>query len=166
MSRSRKLGVSAVFLVGILALAASVLRVILSAFNDGSSDATFALARVGISTVGEVTAGILVGNLICLPRFFQTYGPKLKILLRSSNSSSSQSRLISTNQKPLKPSKDKSTSEHIGLKNDSQRNMGRMDMKNYPEPRANKDPHTFYIHDRDSNGDVEMSIVRSDSQQV
>ncbi|KAI9656072.1 MAG: hypothetical protein M1821_005133 [Bathelium mastoideum] len=119
-----------------------------------------------MSTIGEVTAGILVGNLVCLPRFFQTYGPKLKVLLRSSNSSSSQRRLISTNQTPLKPSKDKGTGEYVELKNGSQMNTGRRDMKNYPDTQANNGPHTFYIHDRDSNGDVEMSTVRSDSQQM
>ncbi|KAF2230506.1 hypothetical protein EV356DRAFT_340296 [Viridothelium virens] len=81
MSRERKVGVLLIFLIGILALVASILFVIFSFLNNSSEDNTFVLTQVGHCTVGETSAGILVGNFICLPRFFRIYLSKIKNFL-------------------------------------------------------------------------------------
>ncbi|KAL9097794.1 MAG: hypothetical protein Q9165_000120 [Trypethelium subeluteriae] len=58
-----------------------MLRVIYSAINNGNPDATFTLTQIGECSAGELAAGILIGNLVCLPRLFKQYGPKVKRLL-------------------------------------------------------------------------------------
>ncbi|TVY15619.1 hypothetical protein LARI1_G005456 [Lachnellula arida] len=83
MSMKRKIGISAIFLVGLLALTASILRVVYSVQNNGSQDATFTSVQVAICTGGEITAGIMVGNLVVLPRFFTTSRDKAKQLFSS-----------------------------------------------------------------------------------
>ncbi|KAL9076054.1 MAG: hypothetical protein Q9157_003782 [Trypethelium eluteriae] len=58
-----------------------MLRVIYTAINNGNPDATFTLTQIGECSAGELAAGILIGNLVCLPRLFKQYGPKVKRLL-------------------------------------------------------------------------------------
>lgn len=105
MSNKRKVGVSAIFFVGSLALTASILRVVFSGISDGSQDQTFTLSRVGECTVGEVAAGILVGNLVVFPRFFTTYAPKVTRLLSSYRSRRSSELLLETTPTKASPSR-------------------------------------------------------------
>ncbi|KAL9063124.1 MAG: hypothetical protein Q9157_008401, partial [Trypethelium eluteriae] len=119
MSRDRKFGISAVFFVGILALAASILRLVFSVKNEGSLDQTFTLTQVAECAIGEVTAGILVGNLVCLPRFFKTYYPKFMSLLTlySRGSRSSKAAHDSENSSGARKHTPKSEStEYLELK--------------------------------------------------
>ncbi|KAI9691991.1 MAG: hypothetical protein M1820_009609 [Bogoriella megaspora] len=83
MSTSRKWGVSGIFFVGMLALVSSITRLIFS-FNDRHSpDHTFTESQLAIATTGELAAGIVAGNLICLPRLFKHYGPKVSRFISS-----------------------------------------------------------------------------------
>ena len=91
---------------------ASIIRLVYGTINRVSRDATFDLTRVGVCTyvallfpapevwweietvwlflrAGELAAGILVGNLVVSPRFFTTYGPKVKSLFSSDGSGQS-----------------------------------------------------------------------------
>ncbi|KAF7884301.1 uncharacterized protein EAF02_004637 [Botrytis sinoallii] len=83
MSFARKLGVSAIFLVGTLAVISSIMRIVYSSINNQSHDSTYHLTQVGMCTVGEICAGIVIGNLILFPRFFKTCTPKLSQLFSS-----------------------------------------------------------------------------------
>lgn len=91
---------------------ASIIRLVYGTIDRVSRDATFDLTRVGVCTcvclpilssgpwsvirksksvwlflrAGELAAGILVGNLVVSPRFFTTYGPKVKSLFSSDGS--------------------------------------------------------------------------------
>ncbi len=66
-------------------------------FAPSSPAAPWSLIRksktglTSFSRAGELAAGILVGNLVVSPRFFTTYGPKLKSLFSSDGSSEQQS---------------------------------------------------------------------------
>ncbi len=78
------------------ALVSDILRIIFSGINLVSNDQTFNAERVGLCMyvflmpiaelteshlpsprAGEATAGILAGNLVVFPRFFNTYYPKV-----------------------------------------------------------------------------------------
>ncbi|KAI9667765.1 MAG: hypothetical protein M1821_000582 [Bathelium mastoideum] len=50
-------------------------------------DETFTLTQVGECTTGEIAAGIVVGNLVCLPKFFKNYGHLISSYYRSNQKS-------------------------------------------------------------------------------
>ncbi|KID81396.1 ribosomal protein L36e [Metarhizium guizhouense ARSEF 977] len=64
MSRRRKLGVSVVFMLGMAACAASIVRLYVTSLNSTSADLTYHLSMVQLTAVGEGACGILV---LCVP---------------------------------------------------------------------------------------------------
>lgn len=102
MSIERKKGVTAIFLIGLLALVASLLRLAFSVVDNGSHDQTFQLSRVAVCTTGEIAAGIVVGNLVVSPRFFRTYSTKVTSFF--SNLRSGRSSGLSHHASPSKTS--------------------------------------------------------------
>ncbi|VUC37203.1 unnamed protein product [Clonostachys rosea] len=60
ITRTKKFGVSLVFLVGLISVAAATTRMALSIRYIDSSDVTYNLSQVGLWAVVEMTAGILV----------------------------------------------------------------------------------------------------------
>lgn len=105
----------------IRAITASILRVVISGIIYNSPDQTYSMLRVAtckfvvlflisvysayglsFSSVGEVAAGILVGNLVVFPRFFATYSPKvMRLFSRQSRRRSSD---LPSDAKPIKAS--------------------------------------------------------------
>ncbi|KAF2228421.1 hypothetical protein EV356DRAFT_581600 [Viridothelium virens] len=134
MSTSRKWGVSGIFFVGVLALVSSIIRLIFSFVYKHSQDLTFTESQLGIATTGEIAAGIVAGNLICLPRLFKHYGPKVLRFI-SSNYQSSQT----TGQSHNRGNSDKKSSSswpHRHVKDRADKSNDYMELQDvltYPE---------------------------------
>ncbi|MCJ1464631.1 hypothetical protein MMC07_003244 [Pseudocyphellaria aurata] len=88
MSTRRKKGISAIFLVGSLALVASTVRIAYGGFWLGTQDDTFVLSQIAMCSTGELTAGIIAGNAVVSPRFFSTYSTKVASIFSSFRSNS------------------------------------------------------------------------------
>ncbi|MCJ1262841.1 hypothetical protein MMC22_002711 [Lobaria immixta] len=79
----RKLGISAIFLIGLLACIASIMRLYYSIRVLQTGDDTYYLVIFGLWTHAEFTLAIICGSLPVSPRFFQTFQPKILRLSRS-----------------------------------------------------------------------------------
>ncbi|KAI9645555.1 hypothetical protein NHQ30_006297 [Ciborinia camelliae] len=98
------------------AVVASILRIVYSSINNESHDSTYHLSQVGMCTVGEISAGIMIGNLILFPRFFKAYTPKLLQLFSSYRGST-----ISGSHKPSDPASSTSWQKIPGKANPDER---------------------------------------------
>jgi len=82
MSRQRKIGISVMFALGLLGIAASATRVVESVIRAGSSDFTYNFTSLAIASAGEITAAFLVICIPALPKAFEMDFSKLRSSLR------------------------------------------------------------------------------------
>jgi hypothetical protein len=83
MSRQRKIGISVIFALGLLCIAASATRVVESIIRAGSSDFTYNFTSLTLASASEITAAFLVICIPALPKAFETDLRKLRSSLRS-----------------------------------------------------------------------------------
>ncbi|KAI9842653.1 MAG: hypothetical protein M1837_007020 [Sclerophora amabilis] len=83
MPLRRKIGVSAVFAIGLVACVTSITRLVYTYRLVQSKDVTYNTIVMGFWTLAEVAIGILCGCLPVLPKFFQVLGPKVHTALSS-----------------------------------------------------------------------------------
>ncbi|KAI0430581.1 hypothetical protein F5Y09DRAFT_307305 [Xylaria sp. FL1042] len=72
MSRSKKVGVSLVFAVGLLGVTAALIRVVLAAQFVSAADTIYFVSQVGLLALTEITTGFLVLCTPSLPKAFDS----------------------------------------------------------------------------------------------
>ncbi|KAL9608797.1 MAG: hypothetical protein Q9167_006384 [Letrouitia subvulpina] len=83
MSQKRKIGVSAIFAIGLLACVSSILRLAYSIKFTGTQDLTYHMVPLAVTTVAEIASGIMSGCLPYVPHFFRHAVPKFTSILAS-----------------------------------------------------------------------------------
>ncbi|RYP19807.1 hypothetical protein DL765_003153 [Monosporascus sp. GIB2] len=107
MSTKKKIGVSVVFSVGILACLTALLRLVSTLEYAKSSDFSYGFSPLTLYTAAEMTCGFLVMCMPAMPKVFSVLKKKLGIWTGSSKSRSSKS----TRQRKER-ARPKSPSEH------------------------------------------------------
>ncbi|MCJ1410693.1 hypothetical protein MMC19_004779 [Ptychographa xylographoides] len=105
MSTKKKVGVSCVFAIGIIACVTSILHLYYSVEEYGSGDATFVLAQLTFATGGEIASAILCTNLPILPRIFRNMATKIATTYSQIRSKSKFSRSSSNTPATASPNK-------------------------------------------------------------
>ncbi|KAI3334677.1 hypothetical protein F4824DRAFT_501658 [Ustulina deusta] len=72
MSRSKKIGVSLVFAVGLLGVIAALIRVVLAAQFVSAADQVYFVSQVGLLALTEITTGFLVLCTPSIPKAFDS----------------------------------------------------------------------------------------------
>ncbi|KAL4860851.1 hypothetical protein BDV12DRAFT_204625 [Aspergillus spectabilis] len=101
MARRKKIAVSAVFLVGALASAASVVRLAYAVllFTTHNNVSYFGYLA-GLWTIPEIACGIIAGSLPATPKFFRSLS---RAILASKWGSSLQTLILNSSQNPRTP---------------------------------------------------------------
>ncbi|MCJ1348382.1 hypothetical protein MMC31_006613, partial [Peltigera leucophlebia] len=85
MATKHKVGISAVFAVGLFACVSSIMRLVTSVEAIRSKDNTWDLVRTYLWTVAEITSGVVCGSLPILPQFMRAFVPKLTSIFASNS---------------------------------------------------------------------------------
>ncbi|KAI1195586.1 hypothetical protein F5X97DRAFT_307747 [Nemania serpens] len=103
MTRQKRFGVSLVFLVGIVSVAAAITRTVLSFSYAGSYDVTFNFSLAGTFTLVEMTAAIIVFAAPTVPKptayIVKQAGSSIDRLIRSNRSAAASFASGNTNSK-------------------------------------------------------------------
>ncbi|MCJ1315362.1 hypothetical protein MMC15_000679 [Xylographa vitiligo] len=88
MSKKRKVGITAVFGIGLFACVTSILRLVysveLQGLPAGATAYQYDIDVIGVWSIAEIAVGIIVGCLPVLPRFFKHIFPKRSAQLSDS----------------------------------------------------------------------------------
>ncbi|RYP67280.1 hypothetical protein DL770_008647 [Monosporascus sp. CRB-9-2] len=103
MSKTKRLGVSIVFLMGIISVVAATVRLALSVLYVNSSDVTYNISKSGLWCVIEMTAGILVFVAPATPKpmshLAKQVGSSIDRLIGSGSRSSEQESTWATGRR-------------------------------------------------------------------
>ncbi|KAG9231664.1 hypothetical protein BJ875DRAFT_516487 [Amylocarpus encephaloides] len=164
MSTKKKVGVSVIFMIGVLGCAAALARLVETVRHATNPDFVYTFSAVSLCSAAELTCGFLV---ICVPSFpkaFQAFDMnKLKQSLSFWTWTSSQNTLRSTSKKSASDNSSRSGSNPFSrLKSSNEQNSSSDTHQLYPMPKAlHKDSTDQSMEQFENLGKVEGGIVRT-----